>query len=66
MNKLYFGENFLDNLYEFFVDVSINLNDYVIKILVILLILIILKILWFFLTKLKITIRYEKKTQFSS
>jgi len=66
MNKLYFGENFLDDLYEFFVDISINLKDYVVKLLWILLIYIILRILWFFLFKLKITITYKKKTEFKS
>ena len=66
MNKLYFGENFLDDLYEFFVDISINLKDYVVKLLWILLIYIILRIFWFFLFKLKITITYKKKTEFKS
>nr|QEE14327.1 hypothetical protein DSAG12_00140 [Candidatus Prometheoarchaeum syntrophicum] len=66
MNKLYFGENFLDDLYEFFVDISINLKDYAVKLLWILLIYIILRVFWFFLFKLKITITYKKKTEFKS
>ena len=61
MKNLYSGENFLDDLYEFFVDISINFKDYVIKLLWIILIYIILRIFWFFLFKLKITIRVATK-----
>jgi len=56
--------NFLDNLYEFFINIALNLNDYVIKLLWILLIYTILRIFWFFFSRLRITIKYEKKTQF--
>ena len=59
-----FEFDFLDEMYEIFINIALNLNDYIEKILWILLIYIILRILWFFLTRLRITIKYEKKTQF--
>jgi len=61
---IYFEINFLDNLYEIFMNVALNLNDYIEKILWILLIYIILRIFWFFFSRLRFTIKYEKKTQF--
>ena len=61
---IYFEIDFLDNIYEIFINIALNLNEYIEKILWILLIYIILRILWFFLTRLRITIKYEKKTQF--
>lgn len=60
----YFENDFLNTLIKFFVNIATNLDVYIEKILWILLIYIILRILWFFLTRLRITIKYEKKTQF--
>ncbi len=59
-----FEFDFLDNLYEIFINIALNLNDYIEKVLWILLIYIILRIFWFFLRRIKIIIKYEKKTQF--
>ncbi len=61
---IYFEIDFLDNLYEIFINIALNLNDYIEKILWILFIYIILRIFWFFFSRLRITIKYEKKTQF--
>ena len=63
---IYFKTNFLDSLYEIFINIALNLNDYIEKILWILLIYIILRIFWFFISRIRITIKYEKKTQFLS
>ncbi|MBA7574219.1 hypothetical protein ES708_16021 [subsurface metagenome] len=63
---IYFENNFLDNIYEFFVNIALNLSDYVVKLLWILLICTILRIFWFFLSRLRITIKYQKKTPFFS
>ncbi len=59
-----FEFDFLDNIYEIFINIALNLNDYIEKVLWILLIYIILRIFWFFLRRIKIIIKYEKKTQF--
>lgn len=59
-----FNNNFLDSLYEIFIDIALNLNDYVVKILWILLIYTVLRIFWFFFSRLRITLKYEKKTQY--
>ena len=61
---IYFEIDFLDNLYEIFINIALNFNDYIEKILCILFIYIILRIFWFFFSRLRITIKYEKKTQF--
>ena len=66
MINLFLKDNFLNDIIKFFVNISTNLNDYIIKILWILLIYIILRIVWFFLFKIKIIIRHEKKSLYKS
>ena len=61
---LYFENNLLDRIYEFFIIIALNLNDYVIKLLWILLIIIVLRIFWFFFSRLRITINIKDKTKF--
>jgi len=61
---LYFENNLLDSIYDFFISIALNLNDYVIKLLWFLFIYIILRIIWFFFSRIRITIRHEIKTPF--
>ncbi len=61
---LYFENNFLDNIYEFFINIALNLNEYVVKLLWFLFIITILRIFWFFFSRLRITINIKDKTKF--
>ena len=60
----YFENNLLDNIYEFFINIALNLNEYVIILLWILLIYAVLRIIWFFFSRLRITINIKDKTKF--
>ena len=61
---IHFENNFLDDIYEFFINIALNLNDNVIKLLWFLLIYAVLRILWFFFSRLRITINIKDKTKF--
>jgi hypothetical protein len=60
----YFENNLLGNIYDFFINIALNLNEYVVKLLWILLIYAVLRILWFFFSRLRITINIKDKTNF--
>ena len=61
---IHFENNFLDNIYEFFINIALNLNESVGKRVSRRWIYSVLRIIWFFFSRLRITINIKDKTKF--